>query len=219
MQFITQFLDKETNDLFQSYARIITLKKNTRFCPKLHYADDVIFSINGAFSIIKSSLKGREKILYILGADEMLSVYPSTLSDHTEFCKTLIDSEIALINQHVFQQFLCSHPQSALNLIAYQEKMQSRLKRQIKNFNLPIKDRLIARLWKLAHDFGKSTKSDWVTIQIPLSMQTLADFLGSNRETISRLMHELQNEGYILIKQKHISLHLTKTVTYLKSIK
>lgn len=219
MLFITENLPLEAQTFFRQNLRTIQIKKNTRFTPKIHYSQDVIFSINGAFSIIKSGLRGREKILYILGQNEMLSTFPIALADHTEFCKTLIDSEIALINQQVFKDFLIKYPLAALNLISYQEKVQSRLKRQIKNFNLPIKDRLLARLWKLDHDFGKKTGSDWSTIHLPLSMQTLADFLGSNRETISRLMHELQNENYIQIKQKTISLNIDQTIVYLKSIK
>lgn len=217
--FITESLPQEARDFFKQHLRLQHVKKNTRFTPKVHYPQDVIFSISGAFSIIKSGLRGREKILYILKGNEMLSTFPIALADHTEFCKTLIDSEIALINQQVFKDFLIKYPLAALQLISYQEKVQSRLKRQIKNFNLPVKDRLLARLWKLDHDFGHETELGWSTIHLPLSMQTLADFLGSNRETISRLMHELQNENYIKIKQKTISLNIQQTIIYLKSIK
>lgn len=219
MQFVCQSLTQDAIKKFQQHLTYIPIKKNFRFAPQIQYPNHVIFSTAGAFAIIKSSLKGREKVLYILGANEMLSTYPLSTSDHTEYSKSLIDGEIALIPQDIFQQFLLDFPLSALNLIAYQEKVQSRLKRQIKNFNLPIKDRLLARLWKLAYDFGSTSKNDWLTIQIPLSMQILADFIGSNRETISRLMHELEDEGYIQIQQKYISIHLDHTSAYLKTIK
>lgn len=219
MQFIYQSLDQEALCHLKEHLSYIPIKKNFRFAPQIQYPNHVIFSISGAFAIIKSSLKGREKVLYILGANEMLSTFPLSMSDHTEYCKSLIDGEIAIISQHEFQNLLLNFPLAALNLIAYQEKVQSRLKRQIKNFNLPIKDRLLARLWKLAYDFGISSKDDWLTIQIPLSMQILADFIGSNRETISRLMHELQDAGYIRIQQKYISIHLANASAYLKTIK
>lgn len=219
MLFIFQSLDASVYQSLHQHMNFIPIKKNTRFAAKIQYPNHLVFSTSGAFTIIKSSLKGREKILYILGADEMLSTYPLSTSDHTEYCKALIDGEIAIIEQNIFRQFLLDQPLAALNMITYQEKVQSRLKRQIKNFNLPIKDRLLARLWKLAYDFGTTSHDSWLTIQIPLSMQTLADFIGSNRETISRLMHELEKEGYIQIQQKYISIHLAHASAYLKKIK
>lgn len=219
MLFLFQSLDARAQQYLQPYITFLPIKKNTRFATNMQYPGHLVFSTIGAFAIIKSSLKGREKILYILGADEMLSTFPLSTSEHTEYCKALIDGEIVLIEQTAFRNFLLDFPLAALNLITYQEKVQSRLKRQIKNFNLPIKDRLLARLWKLAYDFGTTSKDSWLTIQIPLSMQTLADFIGSNRETISRLMHELEDEGYLLIQQKYISIHLAHASAYLKTIK
>lgn len=219
MYFITHTLEKQIVQDFHQHIKQVKLKKNTRFSPQLHYPQHVIFSTSGAFSLIKPSLKGREKVLYILGADEMLSTFPISIRDQSEFCKSLIESEISLIPQDIFQQFLIQNPIAALNLIAYQEKMLARLKRQIKNFNLPIKDRILARLWKLAYDFGNPVEKSWITIQIPLSMQLLADFIGSNRETVSRLMHELQCDGYIQINQKYISIQIDFTSEYLKLIK
>lgn len=219
MQFISQELNQVALKKLEQHLTFIPIKKNFRFAPQIQYPNHVIFSISGAFAIIKSSLKGREKILYILGQNEMLSTFPLSQSEHSEYCKALIEGEIAIIQQDTFRQFLIDFPLAAINLLTYQEKVQSRLKRQIKNFNLPIKDRLLARLWKLAYDFGSEKKDDWLTIQIPLSMQILADFIGSNRETISRLMHELEDEGYIQIQQKLISIHLDLASAYLKKIK
>lgn len=219
MLFIFQSLNPIASQKFNQHVTFIPIKKNFRFAPQIQYPNHVIFSCSGAFAVIKSSLKGREKILYILGEDEMLSTFPLSTSEHNEYCKALIDGEIAIIEQGAFRQFLIDFPLAALNLITYQEKVQSRLKRQIKNFNLPIKDRLLARLWKLAYDFGSDKQENWLTIQVPLSMQILADFIGSNRETISRLMHELENEGYIQIQQKYISIHLDLASAYLKNIK
>lgn len=219
MQFISHELDSAIATKLHQHLTFISIKKNFRFAPQIQYPNHVIFSTAGAFAIIKSSLKGREKILYILGRNEMLSTFPLSKSDHTEYCKSLIDGEIAIISEETLRHFFIEFPLAALNMMAYQEKVTSRLKRQIKNFNLPIKDRLLARLWKLAHDFGTTSFDGWITIQIPLSMQILADFIGSNRETISRLMHELIADEYIQIQQKYISIHLQRASEYLKTIK
>ena len=79
-----------------------------------------------------------------------------------------------------------------------------RLYRQSKN-SIPIKveKRVAAKLWKLSRDYG-IPHEDGTLIDLNITITYLADMFGAPRETISRALKILNNEGLIINKNKKI---------------
>ena len=79
-----------------------------------------------------------------------------------------------------------------------------RLYRQAKN-SIPIKveKRVAAKLWKLSKDYGIEIE-EGTLIDLNITVTYLADMFGAPRETISRSLKILKNEGLIINKNKKI---------------
>ena len=79
-----------------------------------------------------------------------------------------------------------------------------RLYRQGKN-SIPIKveKRVAAKLWKLSRDYGIEIE-EGTLIDLNITITYLADMFGAPRETISRALKILNNEGLIINKNKRI---------------
>ncbi len=76
-----------------------------------------------------------------------------------------------------------------------------KLYHQLENTTKMMKlDRQVAsRLWKIARDYGIHC-DDSIRIPFDISITFLADLVGSNRETISRTVKKLSDEGILSIK-------------------
>jgi CRP/FNR family transcriptional regulator len=57
--------------------------------------------------------------------------------------------------------------------------------------------RLVTSLYTLAKGFGRPTADGMVAITLPLTHQTLANMIGSNRVTVTRKLIELQRDGFV----------------------
>ena len=63
--------------------------------------------------------------------------------------------------------------------------------------------KLAAKLWKLSRDYGVPYEQG-VLINFPITITSLADFLGSYRETISRALKILINNELVIYKYENI---------------
>jgi CRP-like cAMP-binding protein len=59
--------------------------------------------------------------------------------------------------------------------------------------------RIAAKLWKLSRDHGVQT-AQGVEINFDLTITALAEFLGSQRETVSRQIKSLTDAGLLTVK-------------------
>lgn len=73
-------------------------------------------------------------------------------------------------------------------------------------------DRITSLLLYLSDRFGKET-SEGIKINLPLSHQEIAKWVGLERETVSRQMKALSEKGLIKYKRSKITLTDTKALT------
>ena len=96
--------------------------------------------------------------------------------------------------------------QDAVLAQAVMESMASKIRRlyhQMKNTSSSVRleQQIAAKLWKLARDYGIPTK-EGIKIPFDLSITFFADMVGSKRETVSRNMKRLVDQGLIRIEGK-----------------
>ena len=72
-------------------------------------------------------------------------------------------------------------------------------------------DRITSLLLYLSHRFGKKT-SEGIKINLPLSHQEIAKWVGLERQTVSRQMKALSNKGLIKYRRRKITLTDTKAL-------
>ena len=143
----------------------------------------------GAVKIFRVSADGREQILAVLHPGELFGEM-AVLQGATRSAaaQALVESTVLVFPQAEFRRFLAQQPQGALQCIAV---LCSRLRRANRSLELllwgNVRQRLYAALGEMAD------KED----EIELTHQDLGALVGSSRETITRILLELQAFGCV----------------------
>jgi CRP/FNR family transcriptional regulator, cyclic AMP receptor protein len=70
---------------------------------------------------------------------------------------------------------------------------------------LNVRSRIIKKLLLLANNYSTQETNDFI-IPVKITHQQIAEMVGAVRETVSKVLQELQDEGLILIQDKLIHL-------------
>lgn len=161
--------------------------------------------ISGTASLYKTNSNGQNKIIFIEDRGAFLNEVifedlPSAINcQATSICKVLVfykdDLIEAMKNDFVLTQ----------NIMNTLSKRVRRLYRQLKNATsiIKIEKKLAAKLWKLGKDYGIPCERG-TQINFPITVTSLADFLGSYRETVSRALKLLIQKELIIYENKQI---------------
>lgn len=68
------------------------------------------------------------------------------------------------------------------------------------------KGALYSTLIRITNSYGKNTKQG-ILIELPLTNQELANFCGTSREVVNRLLSDLRKAGIISIDKGSITIH------------
>ncbi len=154
--------------------------------------------LDGRVKISRISDDGREVILSILGEGDFFGEM-SILDGETRSANvvTLEDSNILVIRREDFLQMLHDYPQIAINLL---KELAHRLRRsdaQIKSLSLQnATGKVASTLLRIADDSGKIHLGQVEIPKLP-PQQDLANMAGTSRETISRVIKSLSEQGYL----------------------
>ena len=184
-----------------------------------HYAkDDVVFHADESgdvFCLIQSgqvkvtmiSPEGKEIILSLLGPGDFFG--EMSLLDNEPRSATVIATEsleIATIWRSDFLQILCEN-------FSITKKVLAELSRRLRNASnrieslatMDVYGRLARFFLDLAKTNGKVLESGYVAVTRP-THQAIANMIGTSRETVSRLIHELMKQNLLLSEGKTIYL-------------
>lgn len=201
-------LSHEALEDFDSLASVSRSSSGTALFLEGQLPSHALVLLDGRVKLSIDSREGRRLLLRIAERGEVLGFasvftgrpYPIT-------AETLHSCSVASIRRSDFLNFLERHPQACLNaakeLGVYHEQACSRLR------TIGLTSCVRAKLARLILEWcarGARTK-DGTSIHIPLTHGGIAECIGSRRETITRVLGDLQ-------RRKIIRVHGTKlTVT------
>ncbi|NLT95456.1 MAG: Crp/Fnr family transcriptional regulator [Clostridia bacterium] len=164
------------------------------------------FIKSGKVKISKLSETGREVIIHILGTGDIFAevtlfkknaIYPAT-------AEVIEDAVIGFIQNKNLESLVLRNPQMALEFIrALTDKIltiQERISQLGANDAV---ERTIRVLLALAEGHGHKSNRG-IELCINITRQDLASFVGTTRETISRILSKLSQSGVIDICGKNI---------------
>ncbi len=156
----------------------------------------------GQVKVVLIGDDGREVILSVLGEGEFFGEM-SLLDDEPRSAHVIAmeDSDLLVLRREDFEGLLTSHPQIALALL---REMTRRLRRADEKVGalvlLDVTGRVARLLLELADDSG----GDHITRR--LTHHTIAQMVGSSRETVSRTMRDLVSRGHIAVNRREIQI-------------
>lgn len=205
------------SDLPHIYTPIIEDKLQFSKIPKGNYifheskkADMVYFVKEGIVKVKKINLHGKEVIVCIKMKGQIFGeailfqeeeiTYPGT-------AQALTDAEIAFISKKDLEDLIIAIPELSRRMIQGMTKSLRRFSTLIKDNSLNnVYDKTIKALERLGIEYGKLNIDDSLTINLPLTIQELANIVGSARETVNKIIIKLKEENQITIHHRKITI-------------
>lgn len=152
----------------------------------------------GSAKASKYTIDGREQILYVFadgdffGEQNLLFNRPATAA-----VIALEPLNLCLIYKKDFQVLIRDNPEIAVKIISELGERLARLENAVQNMGVrSLEARINAALLEFADRYGTQTASGTL-IHLPLSREGLASYIGIARETVSRKLSLLEEEGVI----------------------
>jgi CRP/FNR family transcriptional regulator, anaerobic regulatory protein len=168
---------------------------------------DKLFIINsGSIKIFKYTKEGKEQIVYILKEGEFLGDLNLLKKNAFKFNATALETtNFCIINKDDFDKIIKANPEISLKVLEYAHDRISSLEELIQTLTTKdIETRLATLLINFSKTFGVKSNVG-IEINLPLSREEMANFIGVTRETISRKLSYFQSENIIeIIENKRI---------------
>ena len=186
----------------------------TKNCPKdtvilleNEEGDTLFIIINGKVKVTTFSESGKEVIFSILNEGDFFG--DMSLLDGKPRSATVIsmeDSKLRLIRRQDFNNLIEKHPRIALMLL---EELTLRLRKADERIEslafLDMTGRVAGILLQLAEENGEKTDTGLLIRSRP-THQELANMVGTTRETVSRVLKQLENKQYVSMDGKDINI-------------
>jgi CRP-like cAMP-binding protein len=165
-------------------------------------AEQFYFLADGFAALYKLNSNGEKRGIFIYGAGASLNEVILDKKPASINCEILKESLVLCLNRDLFMG-VCARDFALTK--AFMESMSLKIRRlyhQIKNTSntIHLDKRIAARLWKLSKDHGLPVK-EGVEINFDLSITFLAELLGSQRETVSRKLKPLTDQGLVIMSK------------------
>jgi len=189
------------------------------FRDKFH-VPSVFILLEGKAAICKNSASGGQRTIFILDAPTLLNEPGGQNLAPSADCVAFNNCKVLAVDTKAFFDLMAGDFELTKVVIDQITHKTRRMYRQLKNTMSTTKaeKRLAAKLWKLCRDYGKPAGTG-TRIDIELTNASLADLIGIRRETVSRALKTLQDEGLIVYKKREIIVLNTDELSkYFKSM-
>ncbi len=164
---------------------------------------DSLFVVKqGQVKVVLIGEDGREVILSVLGEGQFFGEM-ALLDDEPRSAHVIAmeDSTLVVLRREDFQGILLQSPALALALL---RELTRRLRRADEKVGSLVLLDVNGRVARLLLDMAEEEGGDRITRR--LTHHTIAQMIGSSRETVSRTMRELTDKGFIDVTRKDILL-------------
>lgn len=170
--------------------------------------NDLIIVNKGQVKAFKNSAEGREQILYIFSEGDFFGEKNLLRDQASNYgVEALEETHVCIIHKDKFQKLVQEYPYIGLKVMEILCQRLDRLENTVETMGTrTVGARVSSVLLEFADKFGKPSTQGTI-IDLPLSREGIANYIGLTRETVSRKMSSMQDEGMIeMIGNKKILL-------------
>lgn len=214
---MTEKLSKELKEfLFTSFEKKLAVKKGAYLFQEGMIASEIYLVLNGSFKISKVTPDGQELTLRLCSKDDLIG-------ELTLFCagaiymlsaKAMDDKvEVLVIPKEKLERKLAEDGKLSLEFMKWMSlhfrKTQTKFRDLVLNGK---KGALYSTLLRMSNSYGV-LKEAGILIDLHLTNQELANYCGTSREVVNRMLSELKKNGVISVTSGRITIH---NLNYLK---
>jgi CRP/FNR family transcriptional regulator, cyclic AMP receptor protein len=164
---------------------------------------------SGRVKIGKTTLEGKELTLYICQESELIGelalFQPNTT--YTTTAEMLDDGEIGVISKKSLEELLSTNGKLALEFMKWMGAAYRRNQSKFRDLILHGKHgALYSTLIRMTNSYGKNVENG-ILIDLYLTNQELAKFIGTPRESVNRMLSELRKNKIVSIDNGYITIH------------
>lgn len=196
-----QGLKKESYETLNRYCRIYNAPAGTNILCEKKDSEYVYFILSGVVSVYKLNERGKRKIIFMFPKGNFVNEDQQGDFKSAVWAQAFEDSVLLCIPKDVFMNLMVNDPQFLRYIYASLSKKVRRMYRQLKNAEAKLDKKLASKIYKLAKDHGVSS-SKGIYINMELSVTYLSDLLGAQRESVSRALKILVDEGLVIYDKK-----------------
>lgn len=173
---------------------------------------DIYYVKEGIIKASKYSSNGRKIVVNIKKSGDLFTLASLFLPNDSCYKATttaITNTVVGCLPKEEFEEIILANPDLAKKVFKLMSMSLSRFSQMVADNTLcDVYGKTIKSLQRLGHEFGLFDESDHIlSIDLPLSIQELANITGSTRETISRIMTGLKEDHLVSIKQKTIKIN------------
>lgn len=204
--YLLNSLSEESLRLIDQLTSLTSFPQNTCIQTPETFSEGFYFIKQGKVRLYKVNRDGRQFTFDILGDGNVFGeVDLLSLGTREMYIETIEACLICKMSKAKFESYIIEHPQLMMKIIS--DRMVS-ISQAAENLALlPLQDRIISTLVRLADQFGTPCSSAFQKIELPLSHQELAHFVGASREAVTVALRALAREELIQTGFKTISIH------------
>ena len=194
----------------EAIARVSVLKncpKDTLILIEDEEGDALFIIREGKVKVTSFSETGKEVIFSILGVGDFFG--DMSLLDGKPRSASVIsleESSVYILRRADFHRIIEKHPNIALKLL---KELTSRLRKADERIEslalLDVRGRVAGILLQLAEESGKKTP-EGIVIRSRPTHQDLANMVGTTRETVTRILKQMENGNYIILSGKDVTI-------------
>jgi CRP-like cAMP-binding protein len=208
---------KQLKELLRSANRILKIKKGTFLFQEGMPASELYLICSGKIQMTTTCSDGKEMCFRICSAGEIIGELTLFTSEpkYLLTAKAIEDGEVAVIEKDYLEEQLLLNPSLAFE---YMQWLSNHIRRTQTKFRDLIlhgkKGALYSTLIRMTNSYGVPLKDGSILIDLPLKNQDLANFCGTTRESVNRMLNVLKKQGILSIKRSKITIH---NLDYLKN--
>ncbi|MGO5054025.1 Crp/Fnr family transcriptional regulator [Lachnospiraceae bacterium LCP25S3_G4] len=175
--------------------------------------DCIFFLIDGHTAIYRTNKKLERRVIYIQGAGMMLNEVILQGEIASASCVALDQVEILSYSKKQMLEMMEDDFELSKAII---ESMALKIRRMYRQFanasnSLHLERQIASKLWKLAKDYGILKEKAYgdesgIEIGFDMTISFLADMVGSKRETVSRVIKKLTDQGVIQYRRNRFEI-------------
>ena len=167
------------------------------------------FLTSGLVCIRKARSKPNSTLVKIARPGDTLGYRPLLAAqNHRASAEALVASTSYFVEKSLVELLMRSNPTLGINFLKRAAvELGEAEERFHQSVSLSVKERFIRLLVALQAEYGHVEEDGKMIVELPVSRADLAAMLGVRRESLSRAIHELSDEGLVQLIGRHLELH------------
>jgi CRP-like cAMP-binding protein len=201
-------IPSEIKQLFIENKTMKTVKKGNFLFLEGKTAHELYLIKSGRIQISKVIADGRELSLRICSSHDVIGELTLFSSEacYMLSAKILEDTKVYVLPKEVFEEKLSQNGELTIKWLKWIQLQNQQNQTKFRDLILHgKKGALYSTLIRMANSYGRTVKNG-VLIDLPLTNQELANFCGSSREVVNRLLSELKKEDVLMSERGSITI-------------